>query len=172
MEEYIRIIEDLICEFYQSGEKERYEQAKALEILLSLLGEIDDKEASDALHMLFHCALTNKDFETQKQQFQIVNAYIKQLEEENEEWQRAYQEEKEKQFELLRENKKMAEEYLVNNPGMAKYLNDNYIFKSKVIEKIEELSNEEDIKYTWTKTNRIIFKEDIIDILQEILREE
>lgn len=80
MEKYIEIIEDLICEFHQSGEKERYEQAKALEILLSLLGEIDNKEASDALHMLLHCALTNKDFETQKQQFQIVNAYIKQLE--------------------------------------------------------------------------------------------
>lgn len=118
MEEYIRIIEDLICEFHQSGEKERYEQAKALEILLSLLGEIDDKEVRDALHMLLHCALTNKDFETQKQQFQIVNAYIKQLEE---------------------ENKNMAEEYLVNNPGMAKYLNDNYIFKSKIESKIKVL---------------------------------
>lgn len=118
MEEYIRIIEDLICEFHQSGEKERYEQAKALEILLSLLGEIDDKEARDALHMLLHCALTNKDFETQKQQFQIVNAYIKQLEE---------------------ENKNMTEEYLVNNPGMAKYLNDNYIFKSKIESKIKVL---------------------------------
>ena len=118
MEEYIRIIEDLICEFHQSGEKERYEQAKALEILLSLLGEIDDKEARDALHMLLHCALTNKDFETQKQQFQIVNAYIKQLEE---------------------KNKNMTEEYLVNNPGMAKYLNDNYIFKSKIESKIKVL---------------------------------
>ena len=139
MEEYIRIIEDLICEFHQSGEKERYEQAKALEFFLSLLGEIDDKEARDALHMLLHCALINKDFETQKQQFQIVNAYIKKLEKENEEWQRAYQEEKDKQFELLRENKNMAEEYLVNNPGMAKYLNDNYIFKSKIESKIKVL---------------------------------
>lgn len=41
--------------------------------------------------------------------------------------------------ELEEENKNMREEYLVNNPGMAKYLKDNYIFKSKVIEKIEEL---------------------------------
>lgn len=40
---------------------------------------------------------------------------------------------------LEEENKNMAEEYLVNNPGMAKYLNDNYILKSKVKEKIEEL---------------------------------
>ena len=51
----------------------------------NLLGEIDNKEVSDALHMLLHCALKNTEFETQKQQFQIVNAYIKKLEKENEE---------------------------------------------------------------------------------------
>ena len=49
----------------------------------SLIGEIDNKEVNDALHMLLHWALKNTEYETQKQQFQIVNAYIKQLEEEN-----------------------------------------------------------------------------------------
>ena len=34
----------------------------------------------------------------------------KQLKKENEEWQRAYQEEKDKQFELLRENKELKED--------------------------------------------------------------
>ena len=87
----------------------------------SLIGEIDNKEVNDALHMLLHCTLKNTEYETQKQQFQIVNAYIKQLEE---------------------ENNNMSEKYLVDNPGMAKYLNDNYIFKSKVIEKIEELEKQ------------------------------
>ena len=41
---------------------------------------------------------------------------------------------------LEEENNNMSEKYLVNNPGMAKYLNDNYILKSKVKEKIEELN--------------------------------
>ena len=40
---------------------------------------------------------------------------------------------------LEEENKNMKEEYLVNNPGMAKYLNDNYIFKSKIESKIKVL---------------------------------
>lgn len=47
------------------------------------LGEIDNKEVSDALHMLLHCALKDTEYETQKQQFEIVNAYIKKLEEKN-----------------------------------------------------------------------------------------
>lgn len=46
-------------------------------------GNIDNKEVDDALHMLLHCALKDTEFETQKQQFEIVNAYIKQLEKEN-----------------------------------------------------------------------------------------
>ena len=42
---------------------------------------------------------------------------------------------------LEEKNKNMAEGYLVNNPGLAKYLKENYIFKSKVKEKIEELNS-------------------------------
>ena len=155
MEEYIRIIEDLICEFHQSGEKERYEQAKALEFFLSLLGEIDNKEASDALHMLLHCALTNKDFETQKQQFQIVNAYIKQLEEENKKL-----------------KKVKSDELIINNPWLFEYLNESYIFKSKVIKKIEELENQRDkvkIFKNIDEYDRCVGK---IEALQEILEKE
>lgn len=136
---------------------------KALENLLtrykqldSLIGETDNKEVNDALHMLLHCALKTTEYETQKQQFQIVNAYIKQLEE---------------------ENKNMAEEYLVNNPGMAKYLNDNYIFKSKVKDKIEELEKEIVEKQENCCDFTLIHEHEIdtiaiIKVLQELLESE
>lgn len=39
-----------------------------------------NKEVSDALHMLLHCALKDKEFETQKEQFHIVYDYIEKLE--------------------------------------------------------------------------------------------
>lgn len=42
--------------------------------------ETDSKEVLDALHMLLHCALKDKEFDTQKEQFQLINSYIKQLE--------------------------------------------------------------------------------------------
>ena len=117
----------------------------------SLIGEIDNKEVNDALHMLLHCTLKNTEYETQKQQFQIVNAYIKQLEE---------------------ENNNMSEKYLVDNPGMAKYLNDNYIFKSKVIEKIEELEKQRDkvkIFKNIDEYDRCVGK---IEALQELLEKD
>jgi len=44
---------------------------------------IDGKETADALQVLLHCALKDKQFETQKEQFYIVKNYIKQLEREN-----------------------------------------------------------------------------------------
>lgn len=74
---------------------------------------------------------------------------------------------------LEEENKNMREEYLVNNPGMAKYLKDNYIFKSKAIEKIEELDKEK-LKYDndlriYTLRNTFDFQK---EVLQELLREE
>ena len=59
---------------------------------------------------------------------------------------------------LEEENKKMAEEYLVNNPGMVKYLKDNYIFKSKVKEKIEELDNKRR-KFTSDNVNNFYLQE-------------
>lgn len=38
-----------------------------------------NKEVSDALHMLLHCALKDKEYETQKEQFEIVYKYIEEL---------------------------------------------------------------------------------------------
>lgn len=163
MEEYIKILEEIVetyrsCSVNEEGFDMKVDigftkkECEALESLLTrykeygnLLEEIDSKEASDALYMLWHCALINKEFETQKQQFQIVNAYIKQLEE---------------------ENKNMAEEYLVNNPGMAKYLNDNYIFKSKIESKIKVL---ETLQKEFPNNEELRIK---IIAYKELLREE
>lgn len=95
MEEYINTCEEFINLSFLYGKlsftkTQLYEYQTAIKNLITrykeydnLLGEIDNKEVSDALHMLLHCALKDTDFETQKQQFEIVNAYIKQLEEEN-----------------------------------------------------------------------------------------
>ena len=38
-----------------------------------------NKEISDALHMLLHCALKDKEYETQKEQFDIVYKHIEEL---------------------------------------------------------------------------------------------
>ena len=87
--------------------------------------ETDSKEVSDALHMLLHCSLKDTEFETQKEQFEIVNAYIKQLEEENKEL-----------------KKVKTDGFILNNPWLLKYLNEVYIFKGKVKEKMK--------KYEWS----------------------
>lgn len=75
---------------------------------------------------------------------------------------------------LEEENKKMAEEYLVNNPGMVKYLKDNYIFKSKV----KEILNKEKLPLTIVggrrnaKTLEYGRKLGRIEVCKELLREE
>ena len=38
-----------------------------------------NKEISDALYMLLHCALKDKEFETQKEQFDMVYNHIEKL---------------------------------------------------------------------------------------------
>lgn len=38
-----------------------------------------DKEVNDALHMLLHCALKDKEFETQKEQFEFIYKHIEEL---------------------------------------------------------------------------------------------
>ena len=40
-----------------------------------------NKQVIDALHVLLHCAKKDTEYETQKEQFDIVYEYIKQLEE-------------------------------------------------------------------------------------------
>jgi len=88
--------------------------------------DIDRKEVVDALHMLLHCALKDKEFETQKEQFDIVMNYIKELEEEN------------KRIKSI-DYYKVVEDIETGQ----------YIPKSKVKEKIEEYKRkmEKDVNY-------------------------
>ena len=44
------------------------------------LKRLDNKEAEDALHMLLHCAIKDKQYETQREQFYLVYKYIQELE--------------------------------------------------------------------------------------------
>ena len=62
MEEYIKIIEDLICEFHQSDEKERYEQAKALEKLLKEYREEKRRRVNLIVENENICDEVNKNF--------------------------------------------------------------------------------------------------------------
>lgn len=152
MEEDIKILEEYIEWVKKEGievcgmEKELL----ALENLLtrykqldSLIGEIDNKEVNDALHMLLHCALKNTEYETQKQQFQIVNAYIKQLEEENKELLevRISASANNRIMELEEENKSKQKAYDDCYCEYKHYKQFDSIPKSKVKEKIEELNN-------------------------------
>ncbi len=47
--------------------------------------KIEYKEVQDALYVLLHCSLKDKEYETQKQQFDLVMNYIDRLQKENEE---------------------------------------------------------------------------------------
>lgn len=62
-----------------------------------------------------------------------LNNQIMNLSRENGEWQKAYQEEKDKQFDLLREIKELETQHLLQNSN-------DYISKKKIKDKIEELS--------------------------------
>lgn len=42
-----------------------------------------NKEVIDALHMLLHCSLKDTEYETQKEQFEIIKNYINNLQQEN-----------------------------------------------------------------------------------------
>ena len=149
MEEDINICEEFINLSFLYGKlsftkTQLYEYQTAIKNLITrykeydnLLGEIDNKEVSDALHMLLHCALKDTDFETQKQQFEIVNAYIKQLEEENKSKQKAYDD-------CYCEYKH--------------YKQFDSIPKSKVKDKIEELDNERR-KFTSDNVNNFYLQE-------------
>ncbi len=68
---------------YYENIKNKKLTEKAVGNLIKELGrsdEINEREVSDALYMLLHCALKDKEYETQKEQFYIVHDYIKQLE--------------------------------------------------------------------------------------------
>ncbi len=57
-----------------------------------MLEDINSKEALDALYMLLHCSLADKEFTTQKEQFEIVYKHIKQLEKYQQMWNELYAE--------------------------------------------------------------------------------
>ena len=44
------------------------------------MSEIKNKEVSDALYMLLHCAIEDDRYTTQKEQFDVISSYIKELE--------------------------------------------------------------------------------------------
>ena len=72
---------------------------------------------------------------------------------------------------LKEENKKMAEEYLIENPGMAKYLYENYIFKKEIREKIEELKSKgKIINQTFPDCGEYYYHREI-KVLEELLEE-
>lgn len=103
--------------------------------------------------------------ELDKQQA-TINKYAK----ENEEWQKAYQEEKDKQFDLSREIKELETQYLLQKD----LINSNdYISKQKIKDKIEELnkvySAEELEDILWRKNYTIT--ELVQYVLQELLKE-
>ena len=106
---------------------------------------------------------------------------INQLEQKNEEWQRAYQEEKDKQFELLRENKQLEEDNeqleTIKDEAIRRY-NFETIPVSKVKEKIEEYDKQrikmekDDIGIGFTLGKEWSDLKAKIEVLQELLREE
>lgn len=44
------------------------------------MSEMKNKEVDDALHMLLYCSLKDHEYTTQKEQFDIIHDYIKELE--------------------------------------------------------------------------------------------
>ena len=108
--------------------------------------EIDNKEASDALHLLLHCSLKDKEYDTQKAQFVTVLSYIERLE---------------KQIKVLEQR------YNLKVQQMVEYRDENYISKAVIRDKIGEL--EED-NYDGEQYQMCI--EAKIDILKEIAEEE
>ena len=77
------------------------------------------------------------------QSVKIILNLIKRLQKENEEWQKAYQEEKDKQFKLIREKQELEEKW---NNDTHKLQNDLDIANAKIIELKEENEQLEAIK--------------------------
>ena len=105
----------------------------------------------------------------------LTNYYEKQIEKlqkENEDWQKAYQEEKDKKFELIRENQKLKDKYAVF-VKMSSEVIANSIPVQKVKDKIEELSRKEKIELKGVKgPDRYYIKQQYMyqaTILQELL---
>ncbi len=101
----------------------------------------------------------------------VINE-LERLQDENEKWQSAYLEEKEEQFKLIKLNQHIQKEneelkkankcYINSIHSIVPVLNQDYIEKQKIKDKIEEVKNEEDL---YARGN-------IIAILLELLEEE
>lgn len=91
---------------------------------------LKNKEVSDALHMLLHCALKDKEYETQKEQFNIVYSYIEQLEKEIEKKEQRLIITREAYNKVLLENAKLEDE------------TKNSIPKEAIREKLQEVDNQ------------------------------
>ena len=116
---------------------------------------------------------------TRKKYVDVILSDYKRVLKENEEWKRAYQEEKEQQFNLIKENEKLKavrKWYFENTVSkictpeiLNKILRNDYISKQKVKDKIEELNkkildaerfDERILKYRYQK-----------QVLQELIEE-
>lgn len=100
----------------------------------------------------------------------ILSAYKRVLKE-NEKWQRAYQEEKDKQFDLIKENNKYTihltdKQYNAVIENAQNDINQKWI--QKVKDKIEELEEEKKYYYSQYKIEEL---NDKIQVLQELLKE-
>lgn len=107
--------------------------------------------------------------EEQDKDIEILIKGYKELEKKNEEWQRAYQEEKDKQFELLRENKQLEKDNeqleAIKNEAIRRY-NFETIPKSKaqeLLKKYELYKKETNITLLRTSF------ESKIEVIQELL---
>lgn len=109
--------------------------------------EIDSKEVNDALHMLLHCALQDTEYETQKEQFDIVISYINKLEVDNSNYKAAALKNDDYYKEVCNKNKELEKE---NKKYIVKLTDEEYrrvieaaqkdcVPKSLIKEKIEEL---------------------------------
>lgn len=101
--------------------------------------KIEYKEVQDALYVLLHCSLKDKEYGTQKQQFDLVMNYIDRLQKENEEL-------KNMQCEFLgtgckREMKELQKNYIYYK-NLANEYQGSCIPKSVIQDKIEK-----EIKY-------------------------
>ena len=133
MEEDIKILKELRKELglYANGEKIKQGQA------------IENKEVEDALYMLLHCSLKDKEYETQKWQFKTVYNYIEQLEKEN-------------------------ENLVLNALNSKKYIDNECIPKSAIREKIKEIRK----KAETSQSIELLIFDSKSDILEELLGEE
>lgn len=124
--------------------------------------KIEYKEVQDALYVLLHCSLKDKEYETQKQQFDLVMNYIDRLQKENEEL-------KNMQCEFLgtgckREMKELQKNYIYYK-NLANEYQGSCIPKSVIQDKIEEIINNSTFGCVGCEWNDI----EVVQLLENML---